>query len=222
MVFIGLAIHGDNEHGGREHAGAGTEFRVEHLLAEGQRGGRHASLFGPVAGELGEAVTASREVEHGRGIAAERHDGGLAATGGIADLARGADDVVALVGRKVEFHRDGIDLVGQGDDRLGDAVGKGVHVVRLVLEEHGGMTVGLANLKGRLKVVLHAVSDVSLRAGGEVSDVGLAAQTLAEVGLVETAVISDAEDEVSLGGGNTDVLRKGSQLAGNQRQHEEG
>ena len=66
------------------------------------------------------------EMEHGRGIAAKRHNGCLAPLTRIADFGGGTDDIVALVGGKVQTHGDGIDLVGKGDDGLLDALGKGV------------------------------------------------------------------------------------------------
>ena len=50
----------------------------------------------------------------------------------VGNLGVGADDVVALVGGEEEADGDRIDLVGQRDDGLGDAVGEGGDAVLLI------------------------------------------------------------------------------------------
>ena len=191
FVLRRLFVEREDEHGRGEHVGARTQLGVEHLLAEVERRGAHGRLINPVAGELGEVVGRTAEVEHGGSVAFQLERFLLL----VADFGEGLDDVLLRVGHVVQLHRHGILVVLQGDDGLVHSRLYAFGRVRHVFEQQRGVGVVVAHLDGRLEIVFHAVGQVGFRTLGQVLQVAFVGEPLAQVRLVEPSPVFGPEYE---------------------------
>ena len=212
LLLAGGAVQSDFEEGLCKHRGTGAEAGVDDLLAILELLAAHLHLACPVAGKLGEVIGSFLKVEHRRIVAAQVNLPFLV----VLDFAPLAYDVLVGVCRIVEGDAEGIYVVAQLDDGLGEALTR-LLLVADILEYRGRVAVGVGNLECLFEEVLRAHHGVCLEASrqrvgaaqaghiedGEVIDTF---DTLAQIGLVETSVILHLQHQLYVAGLNGNLV----------------
>ena len=116
------------------------------------------------------------------------------------------DDIFIGIGREVQAHLGAVNLVLQGDDGMLASVSSSFLLMLYVSEQGGGVTVGMAHVNGRLKIVLHSVCQVGFCSAWQMLQVCFICEMATHVRLVEASVSAHSEHNVRALGAYTDEL----------------
>ena len=202
MVFSSFFAYGEDEHRRGEQVGAGSQLGVKHLLAEIEGGGAHVAFVSPVSTEFSEPVLSTSQVQHAAGILFQHH--GLLFS--VYNFGVCLDDIFIGIGREVQAHLGAVNLVLQGDDGMLASVSSSFLLMLYVSEQGGGVTVGMAHVNGRLKIVLHSVCQVGFCSAWQMLQVCFICEMATHVRLVEASVSAHSEHNVRALGAYTDEL----------------